>query len=306
MPAASKFAQSRLAMIASPSRVPRRFRGGESGGPFTLDATTTRHSDSLDSQAAAVYVDGMTFSYGRGTVLHGLSFAVGRGEVVGLLGPNGAGKSTIIKLLAGILAPGPGTIRVAGCALPDQSMEAKKRTGYVPESGGLFESLTGQEFLELMGRLREVPEQSLQLRIGRFLDLFGLAGDRHGRIDSYSKGMRQKLLLSAALLHNPEVVMLDEPLTGLDVNSSLIARDLIAALAGQGKAVLYSSHVLDAVERVCDRALIIHQGRLLADGELASLKESTKKESLEEVFRHLTAAEGAVSDVAVAMEALRL
>lgn len=248
----------------------------------------------------------MTFSYGRGNVLHGVSFAVGRGEVVGLLGPNGAGKSTIIKILTGILAPGPGTIRVAGCSLPDESIEAKKRVGYVPESGGLFESLTGQEFLEFMGRLREVPEVSLQLRIARFLDLFGLAGDRYGRIDSYSKGMRQKTLLTAALLHDPDVVMLDEPLSGLDVNSSLIVRNLIAALAAQGKAVLYSSHVLDAVERVCDRALIIHQGRLLADGDLASLKESTEKGSLEEVFRHLTHTEGAVSDVAAAVEALRL
>ena len=271
-----------------------------------MDDTTTRHDGLPNSRASAVYVDGMTFSYGRGNVLHGLSFAVGRGEVVGLLGPNGAGKSTIIKILTGILAPGPGTIHVASCSLPDESTEAKKRVGYVPESGGLFESLTGQEFLEFMGRLREVPEDSLQLRIARFLDLFGLAGDRLGRIDSYSKGMRQKTLLSAALLHDPDVVMLDEPLSGLDVNSSLIVRDLIAALAAQGKAVLYSSHVLDAVERVCDRALIIHQGRLLADGDLASLKESTDKGSLEEVFRHLTHTEGAVSDVAAAVEALRL
>ena len=272
----------------------------------TLHQETTRHPPASGSHGPAVSVDGLTFSYGRGTVLHEVSFAVGRGEVVGLLGPNGAGKSTIIKILTGILAPGPGTIRVADCSLPEESVEAKKRIGYVPEAGGLFESLTGQEFLELMGRLREIPEESLQLRIARFLELFGLTEDRLGRIDGYSKGMRQKTLISAALLHDPDVVMLDEPLSGLDVNSSVIVRDLIAALAAQGKSILYSSHVLDVVERVCDRALIIHQGRLLADGDLASLKESTGGGSLEEVFRHLTHAEGAVSGVASAVEALRL
>lgn len=254
---------------------------------------------------AVVSVDGLTFSYGTGQVLHGLSFSLGAGEVVGLLGPNGAGKSTTIKVLTGVLPPSGGTVRVAGRALPEEAVEAKKRIGYVPEAAALFESLTGQEFLELMGRLQDVPEDRLQLRIGRFLEQFGLADDRLRPLDGYSKGMRQKVLLSAALLHNPDVVLLDEPLSGLDVEAGFMVRDLVAALAAEGKTVLYSSHVLDVVERVCDRALIIHEGRLVADGSLDALKASTGQESLEDVFRRLTRSEATVSGVSRIVEVLR-
>lgn len=254
---------------------------------------------------AVVSVDGLTFSYGTGQVLHGLSFSLGAGEVVGLLGPNGAGKSTTIKVLTGVLPPSGGTVRVAGRALPEEAVEAKKRIGYVPEAAALFESLTGQEFLELMGRLQDVPEERLQLRIGRFLEQFGLADDRLRPLDGYSKGMRQKVLLSAALLHNPDVVLLDEPLSGLDVEAGFMVRDLVAALAAEGKTVLYSSHVLDVVERVCDRALIIHEGRLVADGSLDALKASTGQESLEDVFRRLTRSEATVSGVSRIVEVLR-
>ena len=189
--------------------------------------------------------------------------------------------------------------------MPDEAVEAKKRIGYVPEAAALFESLSGQEFLELMGRLQEVPEEVLQSRIDRFLEQFDLDGVRRRRLDGYSKGMRQKMLLSAALLHNPDVLMLDEPLSGLDVNTGLMVRDLIAALAVEGKTILYSSHVLDVVERVCDRALIIHEGRLIADGSLESLKASTRRGRLEDVFRQLTHAEGTVSGVSAIIEALR-
>ncbi len=254
---------------------------------------------------AVVAVDGLTFSYGMGQVLHGISFALRRGEVVGLLGPNGAGKSTTIKVLTGVLPPGGGSVRVAGHALPEAAAEAKRRIGYVPEAAALFESLTGQEFLELMGRLQDVPEERLQFRIGRFLEQFGLTDDRLRPLDGYSKGMRQKILLSAALLHNPDVVLLDEPLSGLDVNAGLMVRDLVAALAAEGKAILYSSHVLDVVERVCDRALIIHEGHLIADGSLDALKASTERGSLEDVFRQLTRTEGTMSGVSGIIEGLR-
>jgi len=254
---------------------------------------------------AVVAVDGLTFSYGMGRVLHGISFALRAGEVVGLLGPNGAGKSTTIKVLTGVLPPGGGSVRVAGHALPDEAVAAKRRIGYVPEAAALFESLTGQEFLELMGRLQDVPEERLQLRIGRFLEQLGLTDDRLRPLDGYSKGMRQKVLLSAALLHNPDVVLLDEPLSGLDVNAGLMVRDLVAALAAEGKTILYSSHVLDVVERVCDRALIIHEGRLIADGSLEALKASTERGSLEDVFRQLTQTEGTMSGVSGIIEGLR-
>ena len=254
---------------------------------------------------ALVAVEGLTFSYGSVEVLHGISFAVRPGEVVGLLGPNGAGKSTTIKILTGILAPGGGSVRVAGCAMPEDATEAKKRLGYVPEAAGLFESLTGEEYLQLVGRLQEVPEDRLQARIDRFLQQFGLAEDRVASLDTYSKGMRQKVLLSAALLHNPDLLLLDEPLSGLDVNAGIMVRDLVAALAAEGKAVLYSSHVLDVVERVCDRALIIHDGRLIADGSLDALKTSAERGSLEDVFRQLTGTEGAATGAAEIVAGLR-
>jgi len=245
------------------------------------------------------------FAYDHEQVLHDLSFEIGKGEIVGLLGPNGAGKSTTIKIIAGILAPGGGTVRIDGLTLPEQAVDVKQRIGYVPESAMLFESLTGQEFLELCGRLHEVEEVVLQHRIRELLDVFELSSERSSRLDTYSKGMRQKVLIAAALLHNPDLILLDEPLSGLDVNAAILIKDLLAALAADGKTILYSSHVLDVVEKVCNRALIIHKGRLIAEGATADLKASTNRSTLEEVFRVLTGSEQANPGVARIVAGLR-
>jgi ABC-2 type transport system ATP-binding protein len=228
------------------------------------------------------------FSYGWSDVLHDVSFTLNKGEIVGLLGPNGAGKTTTIKILAGILAPGDGTVSVRGLPLPERALDVKQHIGYVPEAAVLFESLTGQEFLELSGRLHDVEEATLQARIATLLETFGLTSDRVARLDTYSKGMRQKILLAAALLHNPDLLLLDEPLSGLDVNAAIMIKDLLAALASDGKTILYSSHVLDVVEKVCDRVLIIHKGKLIAEGTSVSLRASTQASTLEDVFRKLT------------------
>lgn len=228
------------------------------------------------------------FSYDRAEVLHEVSFQLEKGHVVGLLGPNGAGKSTTIKIIAGILAATEGVVSVAGLPLPERTLDVKQRIGYVPEAAVLFESLTGQEFLELSGRLHGVEEPVLQERIRSILETFGLFSDRVSRLDTYSKGMRQKILVAAALLHNPDLILLDEPLSGLDVHAAILIKDLIAALAADGKTILYSSHVLDVVEKVCDRVLIIHQGALIADGTPGELKASTQQGTLEDVFRKLT------------------
>ena len=228
---------------------------------------------------SAVEFDQVVFSYEYEQVLHGISFTLHKGEIVGLLGPNGAGKSTTIKIIAGILAASAGSVTVVGIPLPERAVDVKQRIGYVPEAAFLFESLTGQEFLELMGRLHDVEEHTLQNRIRDILQTFELTGDRESRLDTYSKGMRQKVLIGAALLHNPDLILLDEPLSGLDVN---------AALADEGKTILYSSHVLDVVEKICDRALIIHKGRLIAQGTPQDLMASTGQPTLEDVFRSLT------------------
>jgi ABC-2 type transport system ATP-binding protein len=249
--------------------------------------------------------DRVVFRYDYTEVLHQISFNLQRGEIVGLLGPNGAGKSTTIKIIAGILAPGGGAVSVAGLPLPERAIDVKQRIGYVPEAAILFGSLTGQEFLELAGRLHGVEEETLQMRIRELLETFGLSSDRESRLDTYSKGMNQKVLITAALLHNPELILLDEPLSGLDVNAAIMIKDLIAALAADGRTVLYSSHVLDVVEKVCSRVLIIHQGSLIADGTLDSLRASTGQESLEDVFRTLTHSGNLEPGVARIVAALR-
>jgi ABC-2 type transport system ATP-binding protein len=235
-----------------------------------------------------VQFDRVIFSYNYVEVLHEISFSLGRGEIVGMLGPNGAGKSTSIKLMAGILSPEGGSITVTGLPLPERATDVKQRIGYVPETAVLFDSLTGQEFLELCGRLHGVEEDLLQSRILSILETFNLVSDRSSRLDGYSKGMRQKILIGAALLHNPELILLDEPLSGLDVNAAIMIKDLIAALAAAGKTILYSSHVLDVVEKICNRVLIINQGKLIADGTADSLKATTHEATLEDVFRNLT------------------
>jgi ABC-2 type transport system ATP-binding protein len=252
-----------------------------------------------------VEFDRVVFCYDHTEVLHEVSFTLNHGEIVGLLGPNGAGKSTTIKIIAGILAPSSGRISVAGLPLPERAIDVKQRIGYVPEAAVLFESLTGQEFLELSGRLHDVDEDTLQTRIAAILETFSLSSERVSRLDSYSKGMRQKALIAAALLHNPDLILLDEPLSGLDVNAAIMIKDLIAALASDGKTILYSSHVLDVVEKVCDRVLIIHKGKLIADGSSESLKASTSQSTLEDVFRSLTNSASVEPGVARIIAALR-
>ena len=252
-----------------------------------------------------VQFEKVTFRYDWREVLHDLSFTLHRGEIVGLLGPNGAGKTTTIKIIAGIHAPGGGSVSVCGLPVPEQALSVKQRIGYVPEAAALFESLTGQEFLELSGRLQDVDEARLQARIGSILETFGLTSDRVASLDTYSKGMRQKILIAAALLHNPDLVLLDEPLSGLDVNASILIKDLIAALAAEGKTVLYSSHVLDVVEKVCDRVLIIHEGKLIADGTPEKLKSAAERATLEGVFQSLTGSGSAAEGVSRIVAALK-
>jgi ABC-2 type transport system ATP-binding protein len=247
----------------------------------------------------------VVFCYDRTEVLHEISFTLNSGEIVGMLGPNGAGKTTTLKIIAGILAASSGIVSVAGFPLPERAVDVKQRIGYVPEAAMLFESLTGQEFLELSGRLHDVEEERLQARIRDILETFNLTSDRVARLDTYSKGMRQKILIAAALLHNPDLILLDEPLSGLDVNAAILVKDLLAALASAGKTILYSSHVLDVVEKVCDRVLIIHKGSLIADGTSAGLKTSTSRSTLEDVFRQLTDSASTDPGVARIVEALR-
>lgn len=259
----------------------------------------------IERPPSSIVVEHLRFGYGRTEVLHDLSFFIRRGEVTGLLGPNGAGKSTTIKILTGILEPAHGRVVVEGLDIPADAVRLKSRLGYVPEAAELYETLTAREFLELCGRLHEIEEGALAARIDDMLDAFGLADRANGDLRSFSKGMRQKVLIAAALVHNPSVIFLDEPLTGLDVESAVLVKTLLASLAAEGRTVVYSSHVLDVVERVCARVLIIDKGTLIADGSPDELKARTQGSSLEAVFRDLTQAESAAPRVERILRSLR-
>jgi len=253
----------------------------------------------------AIRVDGLRLSYPGVEVLHGISFTVNRGEVTGLIGPNGAGKSTTLRILTGMLEPSSGSVEVEGCKLPLEAFEVKQRIGYVPEAAELYETLSAQEFLELCGRLHEIEETSLQTRITALLTGFDLEDVRNQRLGTYSKGMRQKVLIAAAVVHDPALIVLDEPLTGLDANAAALVKGLFAAFAAAGKTVLYSSHVLDVVERVCARVLILDHGSIIADGSPEALIGGSREQTLEAVFRDVTHAERIEPRVAAMLDGLK-
>jgi ABC-2 type transport system ATP-binding protein len=221
-------------------------------------------------------------------VVEDVSFTVKPGEILGYVGPNGAGKSTTVKMIIGLLEPSEGQIRFQGRSVIEDLAGFQARIGYVPEEPHLYPHLSGREYLQLAGRLRGIPRTILESKIDEFLRLFSLWEDRHCSVSAYSKGMRQKVLLSAALLHNPDLLILDEPLSGLDVTTALVLRDLMAGLAARGRMILYSSHVLDVLEKVCARVLILCKGRVVAHDTIEHLRESMQESSLEGIFGQLT------------------
>ena len=229
----------------------------------------------------------LTKYFNRKPVVKEVSFRIGRNDIVGYLGPNGAGKSTTVKMLVGLLRPSYGEILFEGNPVERQLVEYKTRLGYVPEEALLYSHLSGREYLLLAGRLRSIPEKELNLKIDELLRLLSLGVQKYAPISSYSKGMKQKILMIAAVLHNPDILIFDEPLSGLDVSSILIVRNLLKSLAAQGKAVLYSSHVLEIVEKICSRVLVIHNGDLVADDSIENLRNLMRLPSLEDIFMQL-------------------
>ncbi len=216
-----------------------------------------------------------------------LSLTARPGQVVGLLGPNGSGKSTTVKMLVGLLRPSVGTIRWRGADVQPNLLSYQRLVGYVPEEPRLYTYLTGREYLELVGGLHDVEPVVLERRIADYLELFGLTDDLHAPLSSFSKGMRQKVLIAAALVHDPQLVVFDEPCSGLDVGSILIHRRMIASLKARGKVIIYSSHEMDMVEKVCDDVLILHKSDVVANGSVSRLRELAEAASLEQVFRTL-------------------
>ena len=220
-------------------------------------------------------------------VVHNVNLTVRPGEVVGYLGPNGSGKTTTARMLAGLLEPSNGVVEYDGRDIRSDLLSFRTRLGYIPEEPFLYPFLSGREYLQLVGRLREMPERLLDNKIDGFLQLFNLSTAADQSIASYSKGMRQKIVISAALLHDPAVVIFDEPETGLDVTTTMMLRHLVRTLAGRGKAILYSSHILEVVEKVCDRILVLHKGDVVADDSIERLRTLLESNSLEGVFAQL-------------------
>lgn len=216
-----------------------------------------------------------------------VSFVAQPGEVTGYLGPNGSGKSTTMKMITGLLESTSGSIFFDGKPIQHDLILYKQRMGYVPEEPHLYAHLSGLEYLIMVGQLRNLPPKSTAARIDGLLRLFSLYGDRHAPISAYSKGMRQKVLLSAALLHNPDLLLLDEPFSGLDVGTGLVLRSLIQELAKRGKVVLFSSHELETVERVCSHVVILHRGKIVADDSIDHLRTLMAVPTLEGIFSQL-------------------
>ena len=239
------------------------------------------------SNPRVLEVRGLTKKYRHRAVVDHVTFTVPRGAVTGYLGPNGTGKSTTVKMLAGLIPATHGQILWDGADIRGDTVGFKRRLGYVPEEAYVYPHLTGLEYLELIGRLRQLPESQVERKAGEMLRLLWLHEHRHSPISSYSKGMKQRVLIAGALLHDPDLLIFDEPLSGLDIASALLLHELIAELSRQRKTILYISHVLEVTEKVCSRVIILYQGKIVADDEVGRLRDLMQLPSLEQIFRQL-------------------
>jgi ABC-2 type transport system ATP-binding protein len=230
---------------------------------------------------------GLTKYYGSVLAVQSIDFSLEPGQVLGYLGPNGSGKSTTVKMLIGLLEPTSGQVLFHGKNIQHDLVGYRKHLGYVPEEANLYAYLTGLEYLELVGTVRGMSLPRMKAKIDSFLELFSLFPHRHIALSSYSKGMRQRILLISALMDNPDVLILDEPLSGLDVTSALIFKNLIQFLSARGKTIFYCSHVLEVVEKVCSRLLILRKGQVIASGSTEEVRQRIGQTSLENIFLHL-------------------
>jgi ABC-2 type transport system ATP-binding protein len=229
----------------------------------------------------------LTKYYRNDPVVREVSFTVRAGEATGYLGPNGSGKSTTVKMITGLVEPSSGHVLFDGRDVREDLPAFRRRLGYVPEEAILYSYLTGLEYLQLIGRLRGLDERDVNRRANDLLELFSLHPHRFSPISAYSKGMKQRVLISAALLHNPDLLILDEPLSGMDVTTAQLFKHVLDELAGQGKMILYISHVLEVVEKVCARVIVLHKGQVRADDSVENLRGIMNLPSLVDIFAEL-------------------
>ncbi len=250
-----------------------------------------------------ISIKGLSKHYGEKTVLNNISIDINPGQIIGYIGPNGAGKSTTVKILTGIIQDYEGTVTVMGKNLRENIMEVKGKVGYIPELAELYDLLTPREYLSCIGKLHHLSGDVIEARASKMLDSFGLLANIDQRMDSFSKGMRQKVLITSGLLHNPTIVFMDEPLSGLDANAVILVKELLQALKQEGKTIFYCSHMMDVVEKVSDRIILINNGAIIADGTITELKEGSA-DTLEQIFSRLTSSGNQVQradDLAAAM-----
>ena len=230
----------------------------------------------------------LTRYFDRKAAVKELDMRVEPGEILGFLGPNGAGKTTTVKILTCMIRPSRGSARVAGFDVVQDPMEVKRRLGYVPEAGAMYEALTAREYLMMVASLRGIEAEAAGRRIDELLDLFGMLDSLDQLLSEHSKGMKQKVLITSALIGNPEVLFLDEPLNGLDANAALVVKELLRELASQGRTILFCSHILEVVERICTRIVIIDEARKVTEGTAATIAAEAGATSLEQAFARLT------------------
>ena len=236
----------------------------------------------------AIKITNLQKSYGGGLVLKDINLAVETGEIIGYIGPNGAGKSTTIKILIGMIPDYAGEVLVLGRDVKTNPLEVKRLIGYVPENAMLYETLSPMEYLRFLGSLYQLGTAQIEEKASELLRLFALYDQKDDRMTTFSKGMKQKVLLISGILHNPEIIFLDEPLSGLDANAVILVKEILAQLKYAGKTIFYSSHIMDVVEKISDRIILINQGTIIANGTFEELKSQREAGSLEQIFNQLT------------------
>ncbi|UOQ84801.1 ABC transporter ATP-binding protein [Gracilibacillus salinarum] len=227
-------------------------------------------------------------SFGGSRVLESINLDVYQGQIIGYIGPNGAGKSTTVKMMLGLISSFHGDIEIFGEDIKKSGVAYKKRIGYVPENGEIYDSLTPLEYLSFVGGLYGMDQHDITTKTMALMRLFELENVVHTRISSFSKGMRQKVLFIASIIHNPDLLFLDEPLSGLDANSMMIVKEILDQLASEGKTIFYSSHIMDVVEKISNRIVLLADGQIVADGTFEQLQQQSQEGSLEEIFNQLT------------------
>ncbi len=245
----------------------------------------------MNEKEPIITIRNLRKSYDRKTeVLKGIDLDIHGGQIVGYIGPNGAGKTTTVKILTGMMPDFSGDVTVLGYDLKKDSMAVKARIGYVPENAALYDTLTPAEYLDFIGCLYDIPPAAVASRTNAMLTLMGLGDNIHQRMTTFSKGMRQKVLFVAGIIHDPEIIFLDEPLSGLDANTAITIKEILTQLAAAGKTIFYCSHIMDVVERVSDRIVILNNGGIVADGPFSQLqaKAADDGQSLEKIFTRLT------------------